>query len=44
MRNFQRPLFTPDTEWVMPDELRDLRGHKEIAPSINFKYTCLKMN
>jgi DNA polymerase I-like protein with 3'-5' exonuclease and polymerase domains len=31
MRNFQRPLFTPDTEWVMPEELRDLRGHKEIA-------------
>jgi len=31
MRNVQAPLFTPDTEWVMPDELRDLRGHKEIA-------------
>ena len=31
MRNVQRPLFTPDTEWVMPEELRDLRGHKEIA-------------
>jgi len=25
------PLFTPETEWVMPDELKDLRGHKEIA-------------
>ena len=25
------PLFTPETEWVMPDELRDLREHKEIA-------------
>jgi DNA polymerase I-like protein with 3'-5' exonuclease and polymerase domains len=31
MRNTQAPLFTPDTEWVMPEELRDLRGHKEIA-------------
>jgi DNA polymerase I-like protein with 3'-5' exonuclease and polymerase domains len=31
MRNVQAPLFTPDTEWVMPEELRDLRGHKEIA-------------
>jgi len=25
------PLFTPETEWVMPEELKDLRGHKEIA-------------
>ena len=31
MRSTQIPLFSPDTEWVMPDELRDLRGHKEIA-------------
>ena len=31
MRSSQTPLFTPDTEWVMPEELRDLRGHKEIA-------------
>jgi DNA polymerase I-like protein with 3'-5' exonuclease and polymerase domains len=31
MRSSQTPLFTPETEWVMPDELRDLRGHKEIA-------------
>ena len=31
MRSSQAPLFTPDTEWVMPEELRDLRGHKEIA-------------
>ena len=25
------PLFTPETEWVMPDELKDLREYKEIA-------------
>ena len=25
------PLFTPETEWVMPDELKDLREHREIA-------------
>ena len=31
MRNTQMPLFTPETEWVMPEELKDLRGHKEIA-------------
>jgi len=31
VRSTQIPLFTPDTEWVMPDELKDLRGHKEIA-------------
>jgi DNA polymerase I-like protein with 3'-5' exonuclease and polymerase domains len=24
-------LFTPETEWVMPEELKDLRGYKEIA-------------
>ena len=30
MRSTQIPLFTPETEWVMPDELKDLRGHKEI--------------
>jgi len=31
VRRTQMPLFTPETEWVMPDELKDLRGHKEIA-------------
>ena len=31
MRSTQRPLFTPETEWVIPDELKDLRGAKEIA-------------
>ena len=31
MRSTQIPLFTPETEWVMPEELKDLRGHKEIA-------------
>ena len=31
MRSTQIPLFTPETEWVMPDELKDLKGHKEIA-------------
>jgi len=31
MRTVQPPLFAPETEWVMPDELKDLRGHKEIA-------------
>jgi len=31
MRSTQIPLFTPETEWVMPDGLKDLIGHKEIA-------------
>jgi DNA polymerase I-like protein with 3'-5' exonuclease and polymerase domains len=31
VRSTQIPLFTPQTEWVMPDELKDLRGAKEIA-------------
>ena len=31
MRSTQIPLFTPQTVWVMPDELKDLKGHKEIA-------------
>ena len=31
MRSIQTPLFTPETEWVIPDELKDLRGAKEIA-------------
>jgi DNA polymerase I-like protein with 3'-5' exonuclease and polymerase domains len=31
VRSTQIPLFTPETEWVMPDELKDLRGVKQIA-------------
>ena len=31
MRSIQTPLFTPETEWVIPDELKDLREAKEIA-------------
>ena len=31
MRSTQIPLFTPETEWVMTDELPNLKGHKEIA-------------
>jgi len=31
VRNTQIPLFTPETEWVMPEELKDLRGAKQIA-------------
>ena len=30
-RTYQKPLFAPETEWVMPEELKDLSGHKEIA-------------
>ena len=31
MRSTQIPLFTPETEWVMPEELKNLRGAKQIA-------------
>ena len=31
MRTVQPPLFTPETEWVMPDELKDLTQYSEIA-------------
>ena len=31
MRGVQFPMFTPETEWVMPDGLRDFKGCKEIA-------------
>jgi DNA polymerase I-like protein with 3'-5' exonuclease and polymerase domains len=30
-RTFQQILFAPQTEWVMPDELKNLKGHKEVA-------------
>ena len=31
MRSTQIPLFSPETEWVMPEELKDLKGYKKIA-------------
>ena len=31
MRGIQFPMFTPETEWVMPDDLKDLKGCKEIS-------------
>ena len=31
MRTIQQPLFTPETEWVMPEELKNLKGAKEVA-------------
>ena len=31
MRTIQEPLFVPQTEWVMPDELKDLSHYDEIA-------------
>jgi len=31
VRTIQRPLFTPETEWVMPEELKNLTGAKEVA-------------
>ena len=31
MRSTQIPFFSPETEWVMPEELKDLKGAKKIA-------------
>ena len=31
MRSTQMPLFAPETEWVAPEELKDLSGAKEVA-------------
>ena len=31
MRSTQIPLFSPETEWVMPEELKDLKGYKKVA-------------
>ena len=30
-RTIQNPLFVPQTEWVMPDELKDLSHYMEVA-------------
>ena len=43
MRSTQIPLFTPETEWVMPEELKDLRGHKEIAIDLETNDPYLKV-
>ena len=37
MRTTQIPLFTPETEWVMPDTLKDLNHYNEIAVDLE---TC----
>jgi len=42
VRSTQIPLFTPETEWVMPDELKDLRGAKEIAIDLETNDPYLK--
>ena len=36
-RTIQPPLFAPETEWVMPDELKDLNHYDEIAVDLE---TC----
>ena len=42
MRTIQQPLFTPETEWVMPEELKDLKGTKEIAVDLETNDPDLK--
>jgi len=37
MRTTQQPLFVPETEWVMPDTLKDLNHYNEIAVDLE---TC----
>jgi len=42
VRTIQQPLFTPETEWVMPEELKDLKGVKEIAVDLETNDPNLK--
>ena len=42
MRTIQQPLFTPETEWVMPEELKNLKGVKEIAVDLETNDPNLK--
>ena len=42
MRTIQQPLFTPETEWVMPEELKNLKGIKEIAVDLETNDPDLK--
>ena len=42
MRTIQQPLFTPETEWVMPEELKNLKGVKEIAVDLETNDPDLK--
>ena len=37
MRTVQPPLFTPETEWVMPDELKDTISPTPKKGSANYK-------
>jgi len=42
VRTIQQPLFTPETEWVMPEELKDLKGAKEVAVDLETNDPNLK--
>jgi DNA polymerase I-like protein with 3'-5' exonuclease and polymerase domains len=42
VRTIQQPLFTPETEWVMPEELKNLKGIKEIAVDLETNDPNLK--
>jgi len=42
VRTIQQPLFTPETEWVMPEELKNLKGVKEIAVDLETNDPDLK--
>jgi len=42
VRTIQQPLFTPETEWVMPEELKNLKGAKEVAVDLETNDPNLK--
>ena len=42
MRTIQQPLFTPETEWVLPEELKNLKGAKEVAVDLETNDPNLK--
>ena len=42
MRTIQEPLFVPQTEWVMPDELKDLLV-KQIENRVRWRESVINM-
>ena len=42
MRPLQVPMFTPETEWIPPTHLPDLKDHKEIAIDLETRDPGLK--
>ena len=42
MKPLQMPMFSPETEWIPPTHLPDLKDHKEIAIDLETRDPGLK--